>query len=223
MKFVILDENYLAHHGTKGQKWGVRRFQNEDGTLTAAGKERYRNMMPTSARKSMAEAASKKQTIYRAADNITEFYAKRFMKAWGLGEPQKTDGYGISEAVEKQAYEEYWKQYNKYGFSAMGSLQDLYDDIEFTQDIIGRDVDYGHSAKDIAMLYAGGAARALNKFWDEAQVKEKQKKDSANNQGKGSIPESAKTAKAKADSESRMKAHIPASAWNQRMAELNKK
>lgn len=32
---------YLAHHGILGQKWGVRRYQNEDGTLTAAGKKRY--------------------------------------------------------------------------------------------------------------------------------------------------------------------------------------
>lgn len=31
----------LYHHGIKGQKWGVRRFENSDGTLTAAGKERY--------------------------------------------------------------------------------------------------------------------------------------------------------------------------------------
>ena len=31
----------LYHHGIKGQKWGVRRFQNEDGSLTPAGKERY--------------------------------------------------------------------------------------------------------------------------------------------------------------------------------------
>ena len=33
----------LYHHGIKGQKWGIRRYQNEDGTLTAAGKERYGN------------------------------------------------------------------------------------------------------------------------------------------------------------------------------------
>lgn len=32
---------YLAHHGILGQKWGIRRFQNEDGTLTNAGKKRY--------------------------------------------------------------------------------------------------------------------------------------------------------------------------------------
>lgn len=33
-------EEMLEHHGIKGQKWGVRRFQNKDGTRTAAGKKR---------------------------------------------------------------------------------------------------------------------------------------------------------------------------------------
>lgn len=32
---------YFAHHGVKGQKWGVRRYQNEDGSLTNEGKQRY--------------------------------------------------------------------------------------------------------------------------------------------------------------------------------------
>ena len=36
-----LEIRELYHHGIKGQKWGMRRFQNEDGTLTDAGKERY--------------------------------------------------------------------------------------------------------------------------------------------------------------------------------------
>lgn len=31
----------LYHHGIKGQKWGVRRYQNADGSLTSAGKKRY--------------------------------------------------------------------------------------------------------------------------------------------------------------------------------------
>ena len=35
--------NELYHHGIKGQKWGVRRYQNPDGSLTLAGKKRYYN------------------------------------------------------------------------------------------------------------------------------------------------------------------------------------
>lgn len=38
--YVILNDE-LYHHGIKGQRWGVRRFQNEDGTRTAAGKKRH--------------------------------------------------------------------------------------------------------------------------------------------------------------------------------------
>ena len=33
--------DYLCHWGIKGQKWGIRRYQNPDGTLTPAGKKRY--------------------------------------------------------------------------------------------------------------------------------------------------------------------------------------
>ena len=45
-------DNYLQHWGVKGMKWGVRRYQNKDGTLTEAGKKRYdRDISDNAARK----------------------------------------------------------------------------------------------------------------------------------------------------------------------------
>lgn len=40
-KKALLGAQQIQHSGIKGQRWGVRRFQNEDGTLTEAGKARY--------------------------------------------------------------------------------------------------------------------------------------------------------------------------------------
>lgn len=43
----MTQEQYLAHHGILGQRWGVRRYQNADGTLTASGKKRYKKAQKT--------------------------------------------------------------------------------------------------------------------------------------------------------------------------------
>lgn len=48
----------LYHFGIKGQKWGVRRYQNEDGTRTSLGKERRKS--------GFSRAVSKKKNDYKA-------------------------------------------------------------------------------------------------------------------------------------------------------------
>lgn len=40
-----MSELVLIHHGIKGQKWGVRRYQNKDGSLTGAGKRRFKKII----------------------------------------------------------------------------------------------------------------------------------------------------------------------------------
>ena len=39
--WICTRQNELTHHGIKGMKWGIRRFQNKDGSLTPAGRRRY--------------------------------------------------------------------------------------------------------------------------------------------------------------------------------------
>lgn len=41
MTYIVVMGDELYHHGIKGQKWGVRRFQNSDGSLKPAGAKRY--------------------------------------------------------------------------------------------------------------------------------------------------------------------------------------
>ena len=62
----------LTHWGIKGMKWGVRRYQNDDGSLTAAGKKRYASEVQSLKEK---ERALKKRQA--AKDKIDVLNAKR--------------------------------------------------------------------------------------------------------------------------------------------------
>lgn len=50
----MMNEEVLMHHGIKGQRWGVRRYQNEDGTRTAAGKRHEKTLDSYDSNKSNA-------------------------------------------------------------------------------------------------------------------------------------------------------------------------
>ena len=66
---------YFEHHGIKGQKWGVRRFQNRDGTRTAAGKKREASMRGVTGSQETKVSPNK----YRNADGtLTEKGKRRY-------------------------------------------------------------------------------------------------------------------------------------------------
>lgn len=60
----LISKEELYHHGILGQKWGIRRFQNLDGSLTAEGKKRYRYRSETIRQELGYGANARKKTNY---------------------------------------------------------------------------------------------------------------------------------------------------------------
>ena len=76
--------NYLEHHGVLGMHWGVRRYQNSDGTLTAAGKKRY--SASSSQRGDIESEESMSQSKFSAEmKKIGWKEDKEFAKMYGFG------------------------------------------------------------------------------------------------------------------------------------------
>lgn len=63
--YIITRSDELYHHGIKGQKWGVRRYENEDGTLTEEGKKRYAKALKISSREKISGKQMTKNVIRR--------------------------------------------------------------------------------------------------------------------------------------------------------------
>lgn len=112
----------LYHHGIKGQKWGVRRFQNPDGSYTSAGKARRNSGERSSSNSEARKARAKKiataagaitlaaAAAYVAANPKTRKFALDAAKSMGSMASQKTKalaqkGKDYAQKAAKQAKE----------------------------------------------------------------------------------------------------------------------
>ena len=115
-----MSSNELAHHGIKGMRWGVRRYQNKDGSLTPAGEKRKSESLPEDYIKSHTRIISKSMSDAELRRRINRLemerkftqlsterinkgkaYVNKSMKALGSVAPLTTTAINIYNNIDK--------------------------------------------------------------------------------------------------------------------------
>lgn len=90
--------NYLVHHGVKGMKWGVRRYQNADGSLTSNGQKRYNKKI---------------KDLKRYTESSANFWREQRRLDPYVSEAKRTKTKMIVPKDQLNRYEKAYKQWEK--------------------------------------------------------------------------------------------------------------
>jgi len=97
-------DNELSHHGIKGQKWGIRRFQQKDGSLTPAGRKRYSDSPELQKQKEEFKSAKdKRKESSKLYDKATRRYQNVPLPARRAEMEKARSTYQVDDAAYKTA------------------------------------------------------------------------------------------------------------------------
>lgn len=124
----------LYHHGIKGQKWGIRRFQNEDGSLTEEGRKRYAKYVRLAT--TSEEIQKKREEVFAEAEKYnSRYYQKRNAEMDALWAKFKKEHPFYTDSEYSQYLDQenkIWKHYQKAiesGKWSYKNVQQAFDDI----------------------------------------------------------------------------------------------
>lgn len=119
---MVYYKNELCHHGIKGQKWGVRRFENSDGSLTEEGKIRYKKNKSNSTKTKLSNLDRKDKV--KKAIKIGATVAAAALVTYGA---YKVIGNKVAGMDSQKYYDRGVKELTSSKF--MGTLSLRYEDV----------------------------------------------------------------------------------------------
>ena len=103
---ITYKDEYLMHYGIPGMRWGVRRYQNPDGSLTAKGKKRYSTVELKKKSAERGDAAADARNLYSSLQKQGKALQDRFDKAQYTLEkayaknPQSAENAGVKQTLK---------------------------------------------------------------------------------------------------------------------------